>query len=119
MAAAGAVKAIMAEMERLRVRLAASDQQAAGQGLVGVSWNDAPGGFRYLMALRRSLPMRARVGLKTFHFPEMRFAAAWHAAGDGDVLAHYLRMFDWIAEKGCGALRICCITARNIRRGRI
>lgn len=99
-AAAGHVKTVVAEMERLRSRLAGEHGGVAG-GLVGVSWNDRPGGFRYLVALPPELSGPAEAeGLSGFSFPETSFATAWHDVADGDVFAHYARMFAWIEEKG-------------------
>ncbi|MCT7375629.1 GyrI-like domain-containing protein [Chelativorans salis] len=96
-AAAGHVKTVVADMERRRNRLAAGRSDAAG--LVGISWNNIPGGFRYLVALPPELSGQGEAeGLQAFSFPEMRFATAWHEATDGDVFAHYERMFAWIEE---------------------
>lgn len=95
-AAAGEVKRVITDMEDLRGRLAGDGKE---DGLIGISWNDIPGGFRYLVALPPALTGRGeREGLASFSFPEMRFASAWHDAGDGDVFAHYNRMFEWITR---------------------
>ncbi|WP_163266688.1 hypothetical protein [Chelativorans alearense] len=46
-AAAGHLKVVAADMERRRALLAARRSDAGG--LVGISWNDIPGGFGYLV----------------------------------------------------------------------
>lgn len=99
-AGAGEVKKTIAEMEHLRGRLAGRAGSAAG-GLIGISWNDRPGGFRYLVALPPTLTEQGEAeGLAVYSFPEMQFATAWHDAANGDVFEHYRHMFAWIEESG-------------------
>ncbi|MCT8998465.1 GyrI-like domain-containing protein [Chelativorans intermedius] len=106
-AAAGHVKEFIADMERLRSRLAAGHEGEAS-GLVGISFNDIPGGFRYLVALPPQLAPRSGLALSAFSFPSMRFAAVWHEAADGDVFAHYERMFAWIEAQGLRRVTDVC-----------
>ncbi len=68
--------------------------------IVGISWNDRPDGFRYFVGV----PVSEAGALSHFdariELPATICAAAWHAADDGDVIAHYGRMIEWISASG-------------------
>jgi hypothetical protein len=68
--------------------------------IVGLTWLDRPGGFRYFVGIAIEDGEAAGPGLQTLDLPEMSFASSWHGADDGNVVEHYLRMIEWIADEG-------------------
>ncbi|UUP15782.1 GyrI-like domain-containing protein [Nitratireductor thuwali] len=97
-AAEGRVKPVIGEMAQLLHRL---DPGRKRGGVIGISWNDIEGGFRYLAALPPALADAATGdGIEHVELPQTRLATAWHGAADGDVFAHYERMFAWIEAQG-------------------
>lgn len=65
--------------------------------IVGVSWNDRPDGFRYFVGVESGVADAEKLPLTV---PAMRFATAWHDAGDGDVTEHYQLMLAWMEREG-------------------
>ena len=65
--------------------------------IAGISWNERADGFRYLVGVEGAPETR---GLQRVDLPHMRFATAWHDAGDGDVVDHYQHMLDWMEREG-------------------
>lgn len=101
----GEVKKVIALMEGLRKQaMTAAEEEGqldADAGLIGISWNDRPDGFRYLVALPAALAKHvSHNDMRGHDFPRMSFATALHGAEDGDVFAHYQSMFDWIEGQG-------------------
>lgn len=96
-AADGAVRRLVAQMQERHRRLHPKDHAP----LVGISWNDRPDGFRYLVGY---VADKAEATSHPGHvdLPQMRFVTALHHPGSGDVFAHYQKMFDWIAAEGHG-----------------
>jgi len=95
-AAAGAIHPLILEMK-------AASQRRPGMWrspIVGLSWNDRPGGFRYFVGIAIDEGEQPADGLVALDLPEMNFASAWHGAGDGDVAGHYGRMMEWIGDEG-------------------
>ncbi|WP_343213959.1 GyrI-like domain-containing protein [Ensifer oleiphilus] len=94
-AADGAVRRLIAEMQEHHLRLHPKDHPM----LVGLSWNDRPDGFRYLVGF---VSKTAETTRHPGHvdLPAMRFVSAMHHPETGDVIAHYQHMFDWIASEG-------------------
>jgi hypothetical protein len=102
-AAAGALLPLFAE-----AKAAASGGGLWAGPIIGISWNDRPDGFRYFVGLEvdgtgaeagggagASADVRERLDI-----PSMRFANAWHDAGDGEVVDHYQAMLGWIEREG-------------------
>lgn len=95
-AAAGAIRPMLAEMK-------ANSARAPGfwsSPVVGITWNDRPGGFRYFVGIAIDEDETPGDGLDTLDLPEMTFASSWHGAEDGNVVEHYLRMIEWISDMG-------------------
>ncbi|MEI2300124.1 GyrI-like domain-containing protein [Ensifer sp. MJa1] len=94
-AAEGAVRRLIAEMQVHHQHLHPGDHAT----LVGISWNDRPDGFRYLVGY---VADKAEATVHPGHvdLPAMRFVTAMHSPEGGDVFAHYQKMFDWIAAEG-------------------
>lgn len=97
-AADGAVRRLIAEMQEHHLRLHPKDHPT----LVGLSWNDRPDGFRYLVGFVSQIEEATRHPGHV-DLPPMHFASGLHHPDDGDVFAHYQRMFDWIASEGMAA----------------
>ena len=97
-AADGAVRRLIAEMQGHHQHLHPGDHAA----LVGLSWNDRPDGFRYLVGY---VADKAETTIHPGHvdLPAMRFVTALHHPESGDAFAHYQRMFDWMAAEGHAA----------------
>lgn len=94
-AADGAVRRLIAAMQEHHLRLHPKDHPT----LVGLSWNDRPDGFRYLVGfVSQTAEATSHPGY--VDLPDMRFVSAMHHPDDGDAFAHYQRMFDWIAAEG-------------------
>lgn len=67
--------------------------------LIGISWNDRPDGFRYLVAVAvDGIAAPVPADLVELWLPAMRLASLWHDAGDAHQA--YLDMFEWIASHG-------------------
>lgn len=64
--------------------------------IVGLTWNDRPGGFRYFVGIAGD-DAPAEGG--ALDLPEMTFASSWHSGHDG-VVEHYMRMIEWIGDEG-------------------
>lgn len=96
-AAAGALHPLIAEVQAL----ARANRDPFSNSIVGISWNDLPGGFRYFVGTKRDdlLPSRPLVTEK-LSLPAMRFASVWHGPEDGDVVQHYGAMLGWIGQNG-------------------
>ncbi|KFB10177.1 hypothetical protein [Nitratireductor basaltis] len=104
-AARGEVKKVISLMEALRQKAVAAVGEDGGEyehsGLIGISRNDRPYGFRYLVALPAALAAHvSHEDMRGHDFPRMSFATAWHGAEDGDVFSHYQSMSDWIEAQG-------------------
>ncbi|KOF21198.1 hypothetical protein AC244_07490 [Ensifer adhaerens] len=94
-AADGAVRRLIAAMQEHHLRLHPKEHPT----LVGLSWNDRPDGFRYLVGfVSQTAEATSHPGY--VDLPAMRFVSAMHHPDDGDAFAHYQRMFDWIAAEG-------------------
>lgn len=69
--------------------------------IIGISWNDRPGGFRYFVGAQAgAIHPSNRAGRQCLSLPAMRFAGIWHAPEDGDVVQHYGAMLEWIDRSG-------------------
>jgi predicted transcriptional regulator YdeE len=91
-AARGAIHSVIRDVQAF----AAQREGGWRSPIVGLSWNDRPDGFRYFVGIaldERGSPPR---GFSSLALPEMTLASSWHGAGDGDVVAHYVRMIDWV-----------------------
>lgn len=94
-AAAGAIHPLLVE---------AAGWAGASQGLwrspiVGLSWADAgQQGFRYFVGVADGDGLPAE--LERLDLPEMEFLSSWHGPQDGDVAAHYGRMFQSLGDAG-------------------
>lgn len=94
-AAGGALHPVLAQVQAEGT----GDGKQAGAAfwagpITGISWNDRPDGFRYFVGLEGGGPGQ------TLELPAMRFATAWHDAGDGEVVDHYQLMLAWIEREG-------------------
>ena len=68
--------------------------------IVGLSWNDAgEGRLRYFAGFAPEDGEAAPEGYETVEVPEMMFASSWHGADDGDVVAHYGRIVEWVNDR--------------------
>ncbi|OCP02295.1 MULTISPECIES: GyrI-like domain-containing protein [unclassified Ensifer] len=94
-AADGAVRRLISEMQAHHRHMHPGDHAT----LVGLSWNDRPDGFRYLVGYV-SKKAEATVHPGHVDLPAMRFVTALHHPESGDVFAHYQKMFDWIRAEG-------------------
>lgn len=95
-AAAGAIHPLIEEMKRASARRSALWRSP----IVGITWNDRPGGFRYFVGIAIEDGEAAEPGMEILDLPEMTFASSWHGADDGNVVEHYLRMIEWISDEG-------------------
>lgn len=89
----GAIKPLLVRARELSERT----QGLWRSPLVGITWNDRPGGFRYFVGIAGD---DAPADGAALDLPEMAFASSWHAADDGGVVEHYMRMIEWIGEEG-------------------
>lgn len=95
-AAAGALHPLIEEMKQVSGRRSALWRSP----IVGLTWNDRPGGFRYFVGIAIDDEEAAEPGMQVLDLPEMTFASSWHGADDGNVVEHYLRMIEWISDAG-------------------
>ncbi|MBX3577049.1 MAG: GyrI-like domain-containing protein [Rhizobiaceae bacterium] len=96
-AAAGAIVAVLKEVQAF----AGARGSALWAGpIVGVSWNERPDGFRTFVGVERDDAKASGAGMVPLDVPALRFATAWHDAGDGDVLDHYEAMLAWMEREG-------------------
>ncbi len=95
-AAEGAIHALIAEVK------AFSDARTTlwKSPIVGISWNDRPDGFRYLVGVAPDPGETLPGNFSTVELPEMRLASAWHGPEDGEVPGHYSRMLEWLQAAG-------------------
>jgi predicted transcriptional regulator YdeE len=95
-AEAGAIRDLIAQVKEW------SDRRTAlwKSPIVGISWNDRPDGFRTFVGIAPDPGETVPDGFSVLEFPEMRFAGSWHGQGDGDVVAHYGRMIEWLGAQG-------------------
>jgi len=90
-AAAGAVRDVLFDVQML-----AAEVSGLWAGpIVGISWNERPDGFRYLVGVEG---LAHRPGLDILDLPAMRFATAWHETGE--VLDRYQAMLEWLPRQG-------------------
>lgn len=68
--------------------------------LVVLSWNEASGGLRCLAGVAVGQDEALPDGFCAIDLPPMRFASSWHGPQDGDVVAHYGRMIEWLRDNG-------------------
>lgn len=96
-AAAGVVPTLLGS-----VRAAAPATGGLWAGpIVSVSWNDRPDRPRVFagVAVEEGAAPDDRLPERLF-VPPLRYVTAWHEAPDGDVVARYGRMVDWIGRVG-------------------
>lgn len=96
-AVAGAARALLED-----VRAAAPPTRGLWAGpIVSIAWNGPPEGPRLFAGVALEGEEEAGPGLpERLVLPPRRFAAAWHESGDGDVIARYGRMIEWIDRIG-------------------
>ena len=68
--------------------------------IVGLSWNDRPDGFRYFVGIATDAGEDAPAEFVQLELPEMHLASSWHGPEDGEVVAHYGRMIQWVRDEG-------------------
>lgn len=78
-------------------RLSDADAQFWRSPIVVLTWNDRPNGFRQFAGMAGD---DAPPGGTAIDLPPMAFASSWHGPEDGTVVAHYLRMIEWIGDEG-------------------
>ena len=95
-AADGAVHGVIERVKAL------SDRRASlwKSPIVGLSWNDRPDGFRTFVGIAIDADEVLPDGFKRLDLPEMRLASSWHGPEDGEVVAHYGRMIQWVRDEG-------------------
>lgn len=92
-AAGGALLPVLAQVQAQCTEEGKQAGAALWAGpIVGISWNDRPDGFRYFVGLEGG------GASETLELPAMRFATAWHDAGD--VTDHYQLMLAWMEREG-------------------
>lgn len=89
----GAVKPVIRRVRALSGRM----QGLWRSPIVGLTWNDRPGGFRYFVGIAGEAAPEDGAAVD---LPEMEFASSWHGPDDGGVVEHYLRMIEWIGDEG-------------------
>jgi hypothetical protein len=94
----GAIKPLLLRARDLSERSSGSWRSP----IVGLTWNleaaaDRPAGLRHFVGIAAD---DAPKDGATLDVPAMTFASAWHAADDGGVVEHYMRMIEWIGDEG-------------------
>jgi predicted transcriptional regulator YdeE len=94
-AARGAIHSLIGDVQAF----AAQREGGWRSPIVGLSWNDRPDGFRYFVGVAMDDAGALPEGFASLALPEMTLASSWHGAGDGEVVAHYVRMIDWVKPR--------------------
>ena len=95
-AAAGGTREVLARAK------AFSDARVAlwKSPLVMLSWDVGPDGLRCFAAFAPEEDEAPAKGFSAIDVPAMSFASSWHGPQDGDVVAHYGRMLEWLRGSG-------------------
>lgn len=102
-AAAGALRPLIAEMMALSERSTDSWKSP----IVGLTWLDRPGGFRYFAGIETA-DEDAGAGFERLDVPEMYCASLWHGPDAGTVADSYMRLMGDLAEAGIERDRAFC-----------
>jgi predicted transcriptional regulator YdeE len=94
-ATAGALHPLFAEMKELSAR--SSDTWKSP--IVGFTWLDRPGGFRYFAGIETS-DEAAADGFEKLDVPAMYCAGLWHGPDAGRVAESYAKLMSDLSEAG-------------------
>lgn len=96
-AATGAIRTLLGAVQDFSARRAGMWKSP----LVGLSRNGrGDDGFDYFAGVAIDDGETLPDGFVTVDVPAMTVAASWHGEGDGDVVAHYGRMLEWLRGSG-------------------
>ncbi|MBO6719729.1 MAG: GyrI-like domain-containing protein [Rhizobiaceae bacterium] len=91
----GALHPLLAEVKAL----SASTSDLWKSPIVGLTWLDRPGGFRYFAGIETA-DEAASAGFERLEVPQMYCAGLWHGADDGSVTESYAKLMGDLDEAG-------------------